>query len=120
MGVAVDVAALVADDDALDAAQTKKIADLEAKVALLESADGAHQAEAAALRVEVGQLRAIIAAHPTPRLWSVGAVYGTNQTAGSYLSRDLGLVQLGVQVVRRQLNGGQTILEALVTAGVRF
>ena len=116
----VDGAALVADDVAVDAAADAKMAHLEEQVRLLTLADQQHQAEASALREENRLLRANIAARPTSRPWGVGAVYGTNQTVGGYISKDLSLVQVGAQVVRRQIPGGQSTLEAIFTAGVRF
>ena len=114
------VAPLDAAKDKLIDDLTKDLTDTKAALQDMTQADLARQAQVQDLQGELAQLRAIIAARPTPRLWGVGAVYGTNQTAGGYISRDLGLVQLGAQVVRRQLSGGQTTLEALVTAGVRF
>jgi hypothetical protein len=116
----VDGAALVADDAAVDAAADKEKAILVDQNRLLTLA---HQEDTAAIqgyKAVIAQQAAIIAARPTPRTWAVGAVYGTNQTAGGYISKDLGLVQVGVQVVRRQLAGGQTTLEAIGTAGMRF
>ena len=123
----VDMAALDAVKDQLiadltkDLTDTKKaLVDTRAQATAYAAGDQARQAQVQDLQGEVGQLRAIIAARPTVRTWTVGAVYGTNQTVGGYISKDLGLVQVGVNVVRRQLAGGQTTLEAIGTAGVRF
>ena len=45
---------------------------------------------------------------------------GTNQTLGGGVEYSRGIVYAGVDVVRRQLAGGQTTLEALGHVGFHF
>lgn len=119
---AVDAATekLVSDLTQEVADRKKHEADLQLALDAMTAGDQARQAQVKDLQGEVGQLRAIIAARPTVRTMTVGAVYGTNQTVGGYFSKDLGPVQIGVELVRRQLAGGQTSLEAIGYGGVRF
>jgi len=123
----VELAALDAAKDQLisdlskDLADTKKaLADTRAQAAAYAAGDQERQAQVKDLQGEVLQLRAAIASRPKDLHWAANAIYGTNQTIGAGVEYDVSIVRLGVSVVRRQLAGGQSTLEALGTAGFRF
>jgi hypothetical protein len=120
VGPPVDVAGREAAKDRLIEALSKDLEDTQAALHAQELADQERLAQVRDLQGEVLQLRSIIAARPTARTWSVGAVYGTNRTVGGYVTKDLGLVQVGMDVVRRELAPGQTTLEAIGHLGLRF
>jgi len=104
----------------LVAALKKDLADTKDQLATVTLARDAYRSEADARAQECTQLRVALAAVPRDLHWSAGAVYGTGQTAGGYVERDLGPIRVGVDIVRRQLAGGQTTLEAIGHLGMRF
>lgn len=114
------LAPLDAAKDQLIAALTLEVADLKTQSAALAQADLERQAQVKDLRAEVVQLRASIAARPPELRWAASAIYGTNQTAGAGLEYDRGIVRAGMDIVRHQVSGGQTTLEAIGRVGVRF
>ena len=121
----VDLAPLVAKLTSLTDAQDAqhqvdlaRIAGRDKELADQVAATTSWKAAALASQVETTQLR--LQASLKARLWTVGGLYGTNKTVGGFAQRALGPVSLGVQVVRRQLDGGQTTLEAIGTAGISF
>ncbi len=114
------LAPLDAAKDDLIQALTQSVADLKTANAALAQADLERQAQVKDLRAEVVQLRASIATRPPELHWAASAIYGTNQTAGAGLEFDRGIVRAGVDVVRRQVSGGQFTLEAVGRLGIRF
>ena len=104
-----------------DLTDTKKaLADTRAQAAAYAAADQARQAQVKDLQGEVGQLRAVIASTPRELHWGVSITGSTNQTLGGGVEYSRGIVFAGVDVVRRQLAGGQTTLEALGRVGFHF
>jgi FtsZ-binding cell division protein ZapB len=114
------VAPLDAAKDVLISALTKDVADLKAANASLAQADQERQAQVKDLKAEVVQLRASIAARPPELRWAVLGIYGTNQSAGASVEYDRGAFRAGLDVVRRQVSGGQSTVEALGRVGMRF
>ena len=104
----------------LVAALKKDLADTKDQLATVSLARDAYRSEAYARAQECTQLRAALAAVPRELRWSAGGVYGTAQTLGGYVERDLGPFRVGLDIVRRQLAGGQYTLEAVGRAGIRF
>ena len=100
-------------DQALINDQAKLIADQAAQITNLTQDRDAYKAEALASRAQ-------LAVQVQVRNWSVSAIYGTNQTAGAGVEYRYHAVQVGVDVVRRQIAGGQTTLEALGRVGFSF
>jgi hypothetical protein len=114
-------AVVVADPEApLVAALKKDLADTQAQLADMTAARDAAEARGKAQDAEIADLHAALAAQAPTRPWAAGVVYGTDSTAGVFVARDLSLVQIGVDVVRRHLSNGQTTLEAVAHAGFRF
>ena len=112
---------VVADPEhQLVAALKKDLADTREQLTSVSLARDAYRAEADTRSQENQALRAALAAAPRELHWSAGAVYGSGQTLGGYVERDLGPFRVGLDLVRRQLAGGQTSLEAIGRAGIRF
>ena len=109
---------LVAAEDAQHDIDLKRIADRDKELKDQAAATTSWKQAAQASQSEVVQLRAAAAASSTR--WGVGALYGTSGTAGGYVERGFGPVQVGVSVVRHAIAGGQTTLEAVASAGIRF
>ena len=114
------LAPLDAAKDDLIQALTQSVADLKASNSALTQADQERQAQVKDLKAEVVQLRASIAARPPELHWAASAIYGTNQTAGAGVEYDRGILRAGMDIVRRQVAGGQTTLEAIGRVGIRF
>ena len=90
------------------------------QAAAFAAGDAERQAQVKDLQGEVLQLRAAIASTPRELHWGVSVTGGTNQTLGGGVEYSRGIVFAGVDVVRRQLAGGQTTLEALGRVGFHF
>jgi hypothetical protein len=105
-------------DVALNEAYRKEIADLKTQLQTVTLESQSYKAANQASQSEVIALRAALAL--TNHHWAAGAVYGTDNTVGAYVTRDLGLVRVGLEVVRRPVLGGQTTLEAIGNIGWRF
>ena len=105
--------------DPLIAALRKDLTDTQAQLHTMTLDRDAYKADADAKGLELADLHASLAVQPRPRSWAAGLVYGTDSTLGAYVSRDLGVLQVGLDVVRRPIAGGTT-LEAIGTAGFRF
>jgi len=126
-GPPVDLAPLVAAQDGLIRAEDSRDADKDHLIADLRAQVDTRTQEAQAYKLafdrsqaEVVQLRAALALRPARGPWAAGILYGTNRTAGAWGEGDLGPIRVGVDIVRRQIAGGQTTLEAVARAGVRF
>lgn len=107
-------------DQALIDDQAKLISDQAAQITNLTQDRDAYKAEALASRDVIAAQNARLAAQPPVRNWGVAVIYGTNQTAGGGVEYTYHAVSVGVDVVRRQIGGGQTTLEALGRAVIRF
>ncbi len=104
-----------------DLTDTKKaLADTRVQAAAFAAGDIERQAQVKDLQGEVLQLRAVIASTPRELHWGVSITGSTNQTLGGGVEYSRGIVFAGVDVVRRQLAGGQTTLEALGRVGFHF
>lgn len=121
----VDLAPLVAKltelNVALDAQHTLdllRIADRDKSILDLTAASSSWKAACQASQAENAQLHIQLSAKSLP--WTAGAIYGSNGTVGGFLERTLGPIEVGLDIVRRPVAGGQTSYEALGRAGVRF
>ena len=104
-----------------DLADTKTaLRDRDAEIKDQAAAIAAFRSDAEAKGQQVVALKAALSARPKDLNWAAGAVYGTDGTIGAYVTRDLGFVQVGLDVVRHQLPSGPTTLEAQAHAGFRF
>lgn len=112
------VQTLLEAQDAQHALDLKRIEIRDSQIANLTAATDSWKAAAGASQIEVAKLRALASASETK--WGVGAVYGSSGTAGVYVERAFGPIQVGVSVVRHAVAGGQTTLEAIASAGIRF
>ena len=114
----VDAAQKVIDaQDAQHGLDLQRIADRDQQLKDQTAATAAWKASAMASQAENAKLRA--AAGLAPK-WGAGALYGSSGTAGGYVERSFGAVQVGMSVVRHQIAGGQYTLEAIASAGIRF
>jgi hypothetical protein len=52
--------------------------------------------------------------------WAVGGIYGTSQTWGAFVERDMGPFRTGVDVVRRALPSGTATIDTTARLGWRF
>jgi hypothetical protein len=105
-----DQAQLITDQATENGVVEAQNADLQASVTSLTQAAQGFQQEASALRA------AIVPARP----WAAGIVYGTSQTMGAFVERDLGPIRAGVDVVRRVLPAGNATIDASARLGWRF
>ena len=105
-----DQAQLITDQATENGVVEAQNADLQASVTSLTQAAQGFQQEASTLRA------AITPARP----WAAGIVYGTSQTMGAFLERDLGPIRAGVDVVRRVLPAGNATIDASARLGWRF
>jgi hypothetical protein len=106
---------------------TKDLADTKSALLARDSvikdqtaAIAAFQADADVKGQQVAALQAALSVVPRPLIWAAGAVYGTDGTIGAYVTRDLGFVQAGLDVVRHQRPSGPTTLEAVARLGIKF
>jgi hypothetical protein len=88
--------------------------DLQAAVASLKPAATGFQQESVSLRQSVSTLQG------DKRAWAAGVVYGTSQTLGAFVERDLGPFRAGVDVVRRVLPAGNATIDATARVGWSF
>ena len=109
---------LLAAQEAQHLLDLQRIADRDSRIENLAAATESWKAAAAASQIEVTKLRTL--ASLRDRKWGAGAMYGTSGTAGAYVERAFGPVQVGMSVVRHTVAGGQTTLEAIASAGIRF
>jgi len=105
-----DQAQLITDQTTENGVVEAQNADMQASVTSLTQAAQGFQQEASTLRA------AITPARP----WAAGIVYGTSQTMGAFLERDLGPIRAGVDVVRRVLPAGNATIDASARLGWRF
>ena len=103
---------IAAEDDRLALAQ-KQIDDRDKELV------DAH-AQVKELQLEVGSLRATLAAIPKPRPWGAGPVYGTNGTMGAGVVRTFGTVEFGMDVVQQNIGGGQKAVQVVGRAILRW
>ena len=105
-----DQAQLITDLTAENGALRAQNADLKLAVTSLTQAGQGFQQESTGLRA------AVTSARP----WAVGLIYGTSQTMGAFMERDLGPIRAGVDVVRRVLPAGNATIDASARLGWRF
>ena len=103
---------IAAEDDRLALAQ-KQIAARDKELA------DAH-VQVKELQLEVGSLRATIAATPGPRNWGAGYVRDTNGAQGVTVVRSFGPLEISADVVQGAVNGGQRNIEARGRVTWRF
>lgn len=92
----------------------QKVGELETSNALLDAAAVGHQQAGEVLREAT--VKAALPEHP----WSAGVVYGTSDTWGAFVERDLGPFCAGVDVVRRVLPNGAATIDTTGRLGWRF
>jgi len=117
----VDLAPLVAAQDALIQGLQQENGDLKVQVLNLTAArDSWHAAYEDEAKASAARASAVTSLQGEYRPWGVGALYGTSQQIGLVAERDLGPVRLGVQVSRRVLPAGNATIDAAATAVWRF
>jgi hypothetical protein len=92
---------------------------LEGNVATLTLARDSWRSMAQASQQESAQLRVVIASRPSYS-WAAGGSYGTDKQVGAWIEKDSGRLRYGLDVVRHQLAGGNSTLEAVARLGWRF
>lgn len=105
-------------DQALIQALQKDLADTQQALHTAITAAADYKQAAQDSQAEAAQLRAALTVRQ--KAWAVGGLYGTDSSLGAWVERDLGVVRVGVDVVRRPIAGGQTTLEAIARLGIRF
>jgi hypothetical protein len=119
---------LIADQAELLSDKDLQISDRDARLDLAEKRFSAEhsRAEAEHNRAEAlqgallqSQAAETAAKHLAATRWGAGISFGTDSSRGAWVERDFGPLRAGVDVIRRQLNGGSQ-WEANARVGIHF